>query len=193
MQDAPLEKIPVALPDTYRLLNPGLVVLVTVGDRETDNLLAVTWNMPIRKDPGMVALLLGKRHHSYPFVERTGELGISIPDASLADAVLGCGSVSGRKVPDKFARFGLTRQPATRIKAPLVSECIANLECRVCQVVDLGASALVLSQVLAAVADPRHVKKGHYVFDDGLRLLHHLSGKRFCASSEAITAQVPRR
>jgi flavin reductase (DIM6/NTAB) family NADH-FMN oxidoreductase RutF len=188
MNKAPIEP----LSHAYRLLNPGSVVLVTVGDGETDNLFAVTWNMPVRKDPGMVALLSGKGHHSYPVIERTGELGINVPDASLADAVLGCGTVSGAREPDKFGRFGLTRQAAERIDAPLVTECVANLECRVCQVVDLGTSALIVAQILAAQADPRHVQGGHWTFDNGLRLLHHLSGARFCVSAESLTARVPR-
>ncbi len=189
MDKAPIEP----LSNAYRLVNPGPVVLITVGDGEADNLFAVTWNMPIRKDPGMVAFLSGKRHHSYPFIERTGELGVNIPDASLADAVLGCGSVTGAKEPDKFGRFGLTRQPASRIKAPLVAECVANLECRVCQIVDLGASSLIVAQILAATADTRHFQRGHWTFDNGLQLLHHLSGSRFCVSSETITATVPPR
>lgn len=188
-----MDKAPVApLSDAYRLLNPGGVVLITVGDGDTDNLFAVTWNMPVRKDPGMMALLSGKGHHSYPFIARTGELGVNIPDASLADAVLGCGSVSGRKEPDKFARFGLTRQPAERIKAPLVAQCVANLECRVSQIVDLGSSSLIVAQILAATAATDHFQGGHWTFDNGLRLLHHLSGGRFCVSGEAITARIPR-
>lgn len=187
-----MDKSPIKpLSNAYRLVNPGPVVLVSVGDGESDNLFAVTWNMPVRKDPGMIALLSGKRHYSYPFIERTGELGVNVPDASLADAVLGCGSVSGARVPDKFDRFGLSRQRATRIKAPLVTECVANLECRVCQIVDLGTSSLIVAQILAAVADTRHVQGGHWTFDNGLRLLHHLSGGHFCVSGEAITARVP--
>jgi flavin reductase (DIM6/NTAB) family NADH-FMN oxidoreductase RutF len=101
--------------------------------------------------------------------------------------------VSGAKEPDKFGRFGLTRQPATRIKAPLVTECVANLECRVCQLVDLGTSTLIVAQILAAVADTRHVQRGQWSFDNGLRLLHHLSGSRFCVSGEAITARAPKK
>jgi flavin reductase (DIM6/NTAB) family NADH-FMN oxidoreductase RutF len=189
MTKAPIEP----LSNAYRLLNPGPVVLISVGDGETDNLFAVTWNMPVRKDPGMMALLSGKKHHSYPFIERTGEFGVNVPDADQAEAVLGCGSVSGAKEPDKFGRFGLTRQPATRIKAPLVTECVANLECRVCQLVDLGTSTLIVAQILAAVADTRHVQRGQWSFDNGLRLLHHLSGGRFCVSGEAITARAPKK
>ena len=33
----------------YRLLNPGCIVLISVGDGKRDNLFPVTWNMPVRK------------------------------------------------------------------------------------------------------------------------------------------------
>jgi len=176
------------LASAYRLLNPGSVVIVSVGDAERDNLFAVTWNMPVRKDPPMLALLSGKRHFSYPFIARTGELGINVPDASLADVVYGCGTTTGRKEPAKFARFNLTRQPSKRIKVPLVAEAVANLECRVAQIVDLGASALIVAQVLAASAATDHFRDGMWRFDRGLRLLHHLSGKQFCVSDRATEA-----
>jgi flavin reductase (DIM6/NTAB) family NADH-FMN oxidoreductase RutF len=108
------------------------------------------------------------------------------------DEVLGCGSITGRTGVDKFERFGLSRQAATRIKPPLVEEALANLECRVCQVVDLGTSALLVAQVVAAVASTAHFEKGHWRFDDGLELLHHLSGSRFCVSDRVVVGRKDR-
>jgi flavin reductase (DIM6/NTAB) family NADH-FMN oxidoreductase RutF len=176
-------------PGAYRLLNPGCVVLISVGDGKQDNLFPVTWNMPVRKEPGMVAILSGKRHFSYSLIANTGEFGVNVPDVSLADAVLGCGTVSGRSVKDKFARFGLSRQKAKKIKPPLVEEAIAHLECRVCQVVDLGPSSLVIGHILFAAVDPRHFQKGEWNFDNGLQLIHHLGGDRFCVSDKVIKAK----
>ncbi|MFC1848736.1 flavin reductase family protein [candidate division CSSED10-310 bacterium] len=182
MNKKPLEKLSAA----YRLLNPGCVVLVTVGDENRDNIFTVTWNMPLRREPGMVALLSGKRHFSYPYMVKTGEFGLNIPDASIAEAVLGCGSVSGKTEPDKFARFGLTRQLPVHIKAPLIAEAVGSLECRICQIVDLGASSLLIAQILSATVVSEHFQAGTWIFDNGLRLLHHLGGKSFCVSDQAL-------
>ena len=55
---------------------------------------------------------------------------INIPTVELAKKVVGCGNTSGRKV-DKFKTFGLTPVPASCVKAPLIDECYANLECKV--------------------------------------------------------------
>ncbi len=138
----------------YRLLNPGSVVLVSAGDGERDGVFALTWNMPVRKTPGTVALLSGKRHYTYGFIERNGELGISVPDVSLVDAVYGCGTTTRNQRVDKWERFGITRQQPEKIRAPLVEEAIATLECRVEQVVDLGPSALIVAEIVAARAAP---------------------------------------
>ncbi|MCP4219597.1 MAG: flavin reductase family protein [bacterium] len=174
--------------NSHRLLNPGSVALVSVGDGNRDNLFAVTWNMPVRQNPPMVAIVCGKRHYSYPFIAETGEFAINIPSIEIVDAVMGCGSISGYKEPDKFARFGLTRGKARGIKAPLVQEAIASLECRVCQVVDLGASSLLIAQIQAAVVDPNHFSNGNWNFENGLQLIHHLGGGRFSISQQVVTA-----
>ena len=121
-----MDKNPVEPKSAYRLLNPGCVVIISVGDGERDNLFAVTWNMPVRKNPAMLALLSGKGHFSYPFIERTGEFGVNVPDASLVDAVLGCGRTTGSRVRDKFERFSLSRQTPTHIKVPLESEILCG-------------------------------------------------------------------
>jgi len=173
----------------YRLLNPGLVVLVTVGDEQRDNVVPVSWNMPVSRDPATLALCVDKEHFSYPFIERTGELGLSIPDESLIDAVYGCGSVSGADVADKFARFGLRRERARVIGAPLVGDAVAGIECRVERSVDLGDAAIVIGRVVAACARPEHFSDGAWSFGHGLRLIHHLGGDCFCVSERVARAR----
>jgi flavin reductase (DIM6/NTAB) family NADH-FMN oxidoreductase RutF len=103
--------------------------------------------------------------------------------------VYGCGTTTGFDVEDKFSRFGLTRHQAEKIKAPMVKEAVAHLECRVCQIVDMGASSLIIGQILAAAADPRHFQNSKWNFDNGLQLIHHLGGNRFGVSSQAVTAK----
>ena len=149
----PQQRTPITpLSTAYRVLNPGCVTVVSVGDASGSNLFAVTWNMPVRKDPPMAALLSGKRHHSYPFIQRTGELAINVLHADRMDALYAAGVLSGAQVADKWTACGLTPEPASTITPPVVAEAIATLECRVVQVVDLGRSALLVVQIVAASA-----------------------------------------
>ncbi len=174
----------------YRLLNPGCVVLVSGGDGERDGLFALTWNMPVRKSPGTVAMLSGKRHYTYGFIERTRELGISVPDVSIVDAVYGCGTTTGNRGVDKWERFGITRQKPELICAPLVEQAVATLECRVEQVVDMGPSALIIAEIVHAKAAPEHFDPaGSWRFDSGLQLIHHMGGTAFGVTDKVVHAK----
>lgn len=192
MQDAMITpRVPIEpLSTAYRVLNPGCVTVISVGDGTDANLFAVTWNMPVRKSPPMVALLSGKRHHSYGFIERTRELVINVLHADQVDALYATGVLSGALVADKWARCHLTPEKAISVTAPAVAEAIATLECRIQQIVDLDTSALLIAEVAAASADPRYWDGG-WRWDNGLRLPHHLSGPEFTVSSELIRARKP--
>ncbi len=54
------------------------------------------------------------------------------------------------------------------------------------QVVDLGASSLLIAQIVAARVDEEHFVDGKLVFDNGLELLHHMGGNRFCVSDRML-------
>lgn len=187
----PMAKLPIPLSSAYHVLNPGCVVLISVGDGERDNLFPVSWNMPLCDDPPVVGVLSSREHFSFPFIERTGSFGVSVPDVRLLDAVYGCGKTTGETETDKFRRFALTRDKAEEIQAPLVAECLAHLECRVDRIVDVEGSALLIAHVLAARAEEEHFRDGVWRFDSGLSLIHHLDGPRFAVSSQVATARRP--
>jgi len=43
---------------------------------------------------------------------------------------------------DKFAVTGLMPEPALHVKAPLIAERPVNIECRLCEILPIGARAL---------------------------------------------------
>ena len=63
---------------------------------------------------------------------------------SRADAF---GIVSGADT-DKFVRTGLTPVKAEKVDAPYVGECPVVLECRVSQVVEIGAHTQFIGEIL---------------------------------------------
>jgi flavin reductase (DIM6/NTAB) family NADH-FMN oxidoreductase RutF len=62
-------------------------------------------------------------------IRKSRECVINVPTLGLATKVAGIGNCSGATV-DKFEQFKLTAVPADEVKAPLIAECHANLECR---------------------------------------------------------------
>ena len=118
------------LSQVYRLLEPGPVVLVTTARKARPNVMAMSWHTMLEFEPPLVGCVVSNRNHTFAGLKATRECVIAIPTIEIAKQVVGCGNISGRSV-DKFARFGLAPLAASRVAAPLVAQCYANLECRV--------------------------------------------------------------
>ncbi|SFR03363.1 NADH-FMN oxidoreductase RutF, flavin reductase (DIM6/NTAB) family [Lentzea waywayandensis] len=115
--------------EVHRLIEPGPVVMVSTFDGRRANLMTNGFNMPIAHG-ALIGLILGPWDHSYDALRATGECVIAIPSIDLAERVVGVGNTSGRET-DKWQRFGLTPAPGAVVRAPLVAECFANIECTV--------------------------------------------------------------
>ena len=135
----------------FTLIEPGPVVLVTTRDRGSDNVMTISWTMVVDFTP-VFAITTGAWNHSYKALRRTRECVLAIPTVDLLDTVVGIGTCSGADT-DKFARFGLTPRRGRVVAAPLIAECVANVECRVIDMVK--RHDIVVLQGVAAHVDPR--------------------------------------
>lgn len=144
-----MRKSRLPLSKVYQLIEPGPVVLLTTAARGRANVMVMSWHMMVDFEPPLIACIVSNRNHSFAMLKATKECAINIPTANLARAVIGCGNTSGRRV-DKFKTFGLTRVPASRIKAPLIDECFANLECRVVDTRMVARYNLFILEVIQA-------------------------------------------
>jgi flavin reductase (DIM6/NTAB) family NADH-FMN oxidoreductase RutF len=176
MQDLPLSQV-------YRLLEPGPVVLLTTVRDGRPNAMTLSWHMMVDFEPPLVACVVSDANHSAAALSATGECVIAIPDVDLAAKVVAVGNASGRTV-DKFEAFGLTPIPATTVAPPLISECFANLECRVADTTLADRYGLLILEVTKAWRDPA---KPHP------RTLHHAGYGRFAVDGEVIQLDSAKR
>ena len=81
----------------------------------------------------------------------------------LAEKVVGCGNSSGSDV-DKFKKFGLTPSMAQHVRAPLIDECYANLECKVTDTKLVTKYGIFILEVVQAWLDPakKHPRTIHH-------------------------------
>jgi flavin reductase (DIM6/NTAB) family NADH-FMN oxidoreductase RutF len=170
------KKKPLPLSRVYRLLEPGPVVMVTTARRGRANVMPMSWHTMIDFEPPLVGCVVGDRNHTFGNLTATRECVINIPTVDLAKEVVGCGNTSGRRV-DKFEKFGLTVAAASRVAAPLLAECYANLECRVVDGRMAAKYNLFILEVLAAWVD-RSEKHP--------RTIHHLGGGTFIVAGRTI-------
>ncbi|KFE33608.1 flavin reductase family protein [Thioclava atlantica] len=176
--------IPLPLSRTFTLIEPGPVVLVTTHDGTRANIMTISWTM-VRSFDATFALTTGPWNHSWKALCATGECVFAIPTADMIDTVVGIGMCSGADT-DKFERFDLTAVPAQHVRAPLIGECLANIECRVEEIVE--RLNLVLLQGVAAHIDTDR---------KDMRLLHAVGDGTFTADGErfdrsaAMRAKLP--
>lgn len=146
-----MRKLP--LSEVYRVLEPGPVVLLTTALKGRANVMTMSWQTMVEFEPPLIACVVSNRGHSFEALRKTKECVIAVPAATLAPTVVKVGNASGRKI-DKFSAFGLTPRPASKVAAPLIAECFANLECRVVDTSLVNKYCLFVLECVAAWRDP---------------------------------------
>jgi len=153
------------LSKAFTLIEPGPVVLVTTWDGKKNNVMTITWTMVLDFTPRF-ALTTGAWNHSFRALDKTRECVLAIPGADLLDTAVGIGTCSGADT-DKFAKFHLTSVPARIVQAPLIKECLANVECKVVDIVRRH-DIIVLEAVAAYVATGRKENRILHAVGDGM-------------------------
>ena len=164
------------LAGVYRQLEPGPVVLLTTAHRGRHNVMTMSWHTMLEFEPPRVGCVVSDRNHSFAALKATRQCVIAVPTVELARRVVGCGNTSGRKI-DKFARFGLTAVPGTRVAAPLIDECHVNLECVVIDTRGVNRYCLFVLEVQQAWVDRTH---------EDPRTLHHRGMGAFMVAGPTI-------
>jgi flavin reductase (DIM6/NTAB) family NADH-FMN oxidoreductase RutF len=164
------------LSNVYRLLEPGPVVLVTTAQKARTNIMTMSWHTMMEFSPPLVGCVISNRNYSFRLLKASKECVINIPTVELSRQVVGCGNSSGRAV-DKFKTCGLTPQPASRVAAPLIAECYANLECRVVDTRLVNKYCFFILEVLKAWTDPSRKEP---------RTIHHLGKGTFMVAGRKI-------
>lgn len=148
----------------FTLIEPGPVVLVTTCHAGRNNVMTISWTMVLDFTP-VFAITTGPWNYSFAALQKTRECIIAIPTVDLLNKVVGIGTCSGADT-DKFAKFKLTATPAGHVKAPLIKECLANIECKVVDFVD--KHNIVVLEAIAAHVDPtRKEKRTIHAVGDG--------------------------
>jgi len=152
------------LSKAFTLMESGPVVLVTTHDGNKDNIMTVSWTMVMDFTP-MFAITTGEWNYSFAALRRNRECVIAVPTVDMLDTVVGIGTCSGADT-DKFSKFKLTPVQGKVVRPPLIRECLANMECRVTDIVNKH-NIVVLEAVAAYIATARKEKRTVHAVGDG--------------------------
>lgn len=150
----PIEKI-------RRFLEPGPVILISSAHKGERNIMTCGWHMMMGYTT--VGCYIWDQNHSFDLLRRSRQCVINIPTADLVKTVVDIGNCTGAEV-DKFDRFGLTPLPAARVKAPLIAECCASIECRLSDTRLINRYSLFVFEAVQAHAarSPKYPTTVHY-------------------------------
>ena len=165
-KDFPLTKI-------RRFLEPGPIVLVSSAHKGKRNIMTLGWHLMLGFEPALVGCYIWDQNHSFSLIRGSKECVINVPTFDLVDAVIGVGNSHGHAV-DKIEEFGLTRQEAAIVAAPLIAECYANFECKLVDTSLINRNGLFLFEVVKAhvaisppIPDDDALPRGWAFYDRG--------------------------
>jgi flavin reductase (DIM6/NTAB) family NADH-FMN oxidoreductase RutF len=159
MKTNPKKNLPVT--KTRRFLEPGPIVLISSAHRDERNIMTLGWHMMLEYD--RVGCFIWDQNHSFSLIRSSKQCVINVPTFGMIDTVIGIGNTHGGK-GDKFAEFGLTPGEASRVDAPLITECYANFECKLIDGSQINKYSLFIFQVVKAhvAKSPRYPQTVHY-------------------------------
>lgn len=150
MDEFPLSK-------AFQLIEPGPVVLVTTAHKGNANIMTMSWHTVMDFTP-QIGCIIGSWDYTFTALLETKECVISIPAVDIATKVVEIGNCSGQDV-DKFSTFGLTPLHAELVHAPLIAECLANIECRVVDTSLVEKYNLFVMEGVKAWIDPERKER----------------------------------
>ena len=129
-------------------LFPVPVVLVSSIDKATrvPNIITIAWCGVVSSDPASLSVSIRPSRYSHRLIKETGDFVINIPTTSMLKEVDICGIRSGRDT-DKFKACSFTSIPSKKILSPMIKECPVNIECRLKDIISLGAHDMFIGEV----------------------------------------------
>ena len=106
-----------------------VLMIATYGDNDTVDVMNMAWGGICAEN--MVSLNISEGHKTSENIKKRGAFTLSIADIPHIEAADFFGIATGRKMPDKFERTGLTAVKSQKVDAPIVEEFPLTLECKV--------------------------------------------------------------
>ena len=173
----------------YLILSPRPAYVIGSGVYgENANLMAASWVSPVAEEPPRVAVAIDRETQTWKLIVESGEFTVNVLEEEYLDRLYCVGSVSGRSV-DKAKRCQLTLKTGVKVRAPVVEEAVATIECRVYKRFDVGETDLVVGDVVYCdVSEDKFV--GRMGWDlRRTRIPLHLRGRAFAFTSRVVVVR----
>ncbi len=175
----------------FWLFPPRFVVLVSTIDSKGNKNLAPHSEFINLYGNKHLLLAVDKSHDTHTNIEETREFVLGLPPISIAKAI----SISGKSFPkgvSEFEKANLTPTKASKVKAPLIKECLANFECKLERKIEnVGDGSLFIGKVIASHYNPKDVTDEISTRLNSRAALHVYKGKVYTTiNKETVDTQI---
>ena len=145
--------------DAVKTKYPEQIVIAIARDKDGKaNPITLGWTMIASGKPPMMAIAVATSHYSTACIKHSKCFTLVYPSSDMADAALFFGSRSGRDI-DKLADFDCQTAPAATIDSVLLSDAVANFECRLESEFEAGDHTIFIGKVLASHTNTEQKKR----------------------------------
>ena len=133
-------------------LFPMPVLIVAAYDEEgTPCAMNAAWGTICDMDK--IALIIDEDHKTTKNIRATGAFTVSLADREHTAEADFLGIATGNKMPDKFAKSGLTAEKSAYVNAPVIPEFPVTMECELAEIVDTESLHAVVGKIVNVSAD----------------------------------------
>ncbi len=138
------------LNEAWQRKYPEQVVLaVTRSEDGRINIMTIGWVCIVSDDPGMFLIGIDDQAYTLELIRKNKEFVLAYPAKDMAAAALYCGTVHGHDL-DKGAACGLQFEPGSVVNVPLLSDAVANFECRFVAEYRPGNCPLIVGEIVSS-------------------------------------------
>ena len=185
--------VPVNPEKVYRLMNIGATTVVTASFEKDFDAMAAAWATALDLVPAKVVAVVDKSHYTRKLMEKSGYFALQLPTVAIAKTVIELGSVSKNDDAKKLEKTSAEFFYQEGFDIPLLEGCAAWMIFRIIpEAHNEKTYDLFIGECVAAWADSRVFRDGHYLFEKApkeLRTLHYVAGGHFYAIGDAIDVE----
>lgn len=187
IQIVPLEK-------SYRLLNHGPTVLVSGQADGVVDVMAAAWASALEFLPAKVTIVLDKMTRTRELIEKSGCFVLQIPNFKQLKMTHQLGTTTLHNDHEKLKKAGVEIfYQQDYLHYPLVNGCNGWILCKVISNEEQHQQHdLFIGEVIAAYADDRIFKDGHWQFKTASKewySLHYMAGGTFYLIGEEVKVE----
>ncbi|MCC8195705.1 MAG: flavin reductase family protein [Ruminococcus sp.] len=128
-----------------------VLMIATYNEDGSIDVMNAAWGTMLERD--YIILNLTETHKTVQNIKARKAFTVSIADSKHVVEADYFGVVSGNKVPDKFAKSGLTAKKSERVDAPIINEFPLCMECEFIEYQDDQYGCGVIGRIVNTTAD----------------------------------------